>query len=96
MQFNQNTEKNKKKTTSISWKSLSTFYALVYRTGPYEKHVVMTNVDCVRHAGKKTTKDKSICLKKFQKLKFSNWFDILKKISNDNINIKKRKMKIIN
>ena len=49
----------------------------------------MTNVDCVRHVGKKTTKDKSICLKKFQKLKFSNWFDILKKISNDNINIKK-------
>ena len=65
------------------------FYALVYRTGPYEKHIVMTNVDCVRHVGKKTAKDKSICLKKLQKINFSNWFDMLNKINNEHISIKK-------
>ena len=29
----------------LSWKQLSTFYALCLRTGPWEKYIVMTNCD---------------------------------------------------
>jgi predicted helicase len=57
----------------LSWKQLSTFYALCLRTGPWEKYIVMTNCDYVRHAGKKTPKDLSICLKTFQKITKEEW-----------------------
>jgi HJR/Mrr/RecB family endonuclease len=38
----------------LSWKTLSTFYALCLRTGPWEKYIIMTNCDYTRHQGKKT------------------------------------------
>ena len=57
----------------LSWKSLSTFYALCLRTGPWEKYIVMTNCDYVRHAGKKTPKDLSICLKTLQNTTKEEW-----------------------
>jgi hypothetical protein len=57
----------------LSWKSLSTFYALCLRTGPWEKYIVMTNCDYARHAGKKTPKDLSICLKTFQNTTKEEW-----------------------
>lgn len=57
----------------LSWKQLSTFYALCLRTGPWEKYIVMTNCDYVRHAGKKTPKDLSICLKTLQNTSKEEW-----------------------
>jgi predicted helicase len=57
----------------LSWKALSTFYALCLRTGPWDKYIVMTNCDYVRHAGKKTPKDLSICLKTFQNTTKEEW-----------------------
>ena len=57
----------------LSWKSLSTFYALCLRSGPWEKYIVMTNCDYVRHAGKKTPKDLSICLKTLQNITKDEW-----------------------
>lgn len=57
----------------LSWKALSTFYALCLRTGPWEKYIVMTNCDYTRHAGKKTPKDISICLKTFQNTTKEQW-----------------------
>lgn len=62
-----------KSKTIVTWKQLSTFYALVLRTGPWERYVVMTNCDYVRHMGKKTPKDLSICLKTFQKITKEQW-----------------------
>ena len=59
--------------TIVSWKQLSTFYALVLRTGPWDKYVVMTNCDYVRHMGKKTDKDLSICLRRFQQMTKEQW-----------------------
>lgn len=59
--------------TIVTWKQLSTFYALVLRTGPWEKYVVMTNCHYVRHMGKKTPKDVSICLKTFQNTTKEEW-----------------------
>ncbi len=62
-----------KSKTIVTWKQLSTFYALVLRTGPWEKYIVMTNCDYVRHMGKKTPKDLSICLKTFQNTTKEEW-----------------------
>lgn len=50
-----------KQKTGIGWKQLSTFYALVNKTGPWFKHIIFTNADYVRHVGRKTKKDYSIC-----------------------------------
>ena len=67
-----------KKHTSIkqnilSWKALSTFYALCLRTGPWEKYIVMTNCVYTRHQGKKTKQDVSICLKTLQNITNDEW-----------------------
>jgi hypothetical protein len=62
-----------KSKTIVSWKQLSTFYALCMRTGPWEQYVVMTNCDYVRHMGKKTEKDLSICLRRFQSTTKEQW-----------------------
>ena len=60
----------------VSWKALSTFYALCMRTGPWEKYIVMTNCEYVRHAGKKTPKDISICLKTLRNITKEQWFQM--------------------
>ena len=62
-----------KSKTIVTWKQLSTFYALVLRTGPWDKYVVMTNCDYVRHMGNKTPKDLSICLRRFQQITKEQW-----------------------
>ena len=62
-----------KSKTIVTWKQLSTFYALCMRTGPWEKYIVMTNCDYVRHMGKKTSKDLSICLRTFRKITKEQW-----------------------
>ena len=59
--------------SSITWKALSTFYALCSRSGPYSKYIVMTNCDYTRHVGQKTEKDQSICLKSFQAITKEEW-----------------------
>jgi hypothetical protein len=62
-----------KSKTIVTWKQLSTFYALCMRTGPWESYIVMTNCDYVRHMGKKTSKDISICLRRFQSTTKDQW-----------------------
>ena len=52
----------------VPWKELSTFYALVNRTGPYVKHIVITTANYVRHVGSKGIKDLSICSGTLNKL----------------------------
>ena len=61
------------KINMVTWKALSTFYALCLRTGPWEKYIVMTNCSYVRHQGKKSPKDVSICLKKLQGITKTQW-----------------------
>jgi hypothetical protein len=60
----------------LSWKVLSTFYGLVLKTGPYKKHIVITNGHYARHIGIKTKKDESICLKTLQKIKYIKWLEM--------------------
>jgi hypothetical protein len=62
-----------KPSAGIGWKQLSTFYALVNRTGPYLRHIVFTNGNYVRHIGKKEPKDQSICLRRLQKIDINQW-----------------------
>jgi hypothetical protein len=73
----------------LSWKQLSTFYALCMRTGPFNKYIIMTNCDYTRHQGDKTEKDLSICLKSFQNITKDEWLlmcdKVGAKISDDNI-----------
>jgi hypothetical protein len=57
----------------ISWKSLSTFYAMVSKSGPWVKHITMTNVNGCRHIGEKTDKDLSICIGTFRSINHFNW-----------------------
>jgi hypothetical protein len=64
------------KKTSITWKALSTFYALCMRTGPWEKYIVMTNCHYTRHVGAKMEKDLSICLQSFQGLTKEQWISL--------------------
>jgi len=64
----------------LSWKQLSTFYALCMRTGPFSKYIVMTNCDYTRHQGDKTEKDLSICLKSFQNITKDEWLLMCDKV----------------
>ena len=57
----------------LSWKSLSTFYALCLRTGPWNKYIIMTNCIYTRHQGKKTPQDVSYCLKTLQNITKDEW-----------------------
>jgi len=70
--------KYRKRTTSkqysaLTWKQLSTFHAMVSRSGPYVKHIVITNADYCRQFGRKTAKDKSICYGTLKNIKVSDW-----------------------
>lgn len=62
-----------KKYTIVGWKELSTFYSLCARSGPWVKHVVMTNCSYVRHQGVKSDKDRSFCIGTFQGLSREKW-----------------------
>lgn len=57
----------------LSWRSLSTFYALCLRTGPWSKYIIITNCVYTRHQGKKTEKDASYCLKTLQNITKDEW-----------------------
>lgn len=66
-----------KKYRGLTWKQLSTFYALVYRTGPYYKHVVITTCDYVRHiGGRKTSQDQSICYTRLKNILKEKWMEL--------------------
>jgi hypothetical protein len=76
-------KKPQDKVQTISWRALSTFYAMVVKTGPWLKHITMTNVNGCKHIGKKTEKDWSICIGTFRKIDHFMWL----KMSNGNSNI---------
>jgi hypothetical protein len=89
------------KKTSITWKALSTFYALCMRSGPWEKYIVMTNCDYARHVGKKTEKDLSICIGTFRKISKDDWIkmcqingNVLKQDINKDANQEEKIIKI--
>jgi hypothetical protein len=58
----------------VNWNELATFLVLCERTGPWKQYLVMTNAEGIRRVGRKSAKDKSICLKTFQNLKTEDWY----------------------
>ena len=65
-------KKYRDKKNVLTWKELSTFYALCLKTGPWERYVVMTNCDYTRQAVK-TEKDLIICKKRLQGITKEEW-----------------------
>jgi hypothetical protein len=65
-----------KPNAGITWKDLSTFYALVDRSGPYVRHIVFTNAHYASHKGHKQAKDLSICIKTLQKITIAEWHEM--------------------
>ena len=64
------------KKMGLPWKTLSTFYALCMRSGPWDKHIVMTNCNYVRHVGQKSDKDISFVLNSFQSMTSEEWLQM--------------------
>ncbi len=75
-------KKNNKK-TCVTWKQLSTFYALCLKTGPYYKHIVFTTADYVKRIGKKDNKDITIGYNKLTKIDHFTWIDMCKETKNN-------------
>jgi hypothetical protein len=64
----------------LGWKQLSTFYALCLRSGPWNKYIILTNCEYTRHQGKRTPKDKSICLKSLQNISRDTWLKMCNQV----------------
>jgi len=61
------------KKMGLSWKTLSTFYALCMRSGPWDNYIVMTNCNYTYHVGKKSEKDITISLHAFESITTEQW-----------------------
>ena len=80
------------KKISVTWKQLSTFYALCARTGPFHKHIVFTTANYVRRIGKKDDKDDTIGITKLKKINHFDWIQMSAnelELKKDNIIINK-------
>jgi hypothetical protein len=58
---------------SLTWTTLATFIGMCERTGPYEKHVVITNLGSIRNVAQKGPKDYSVCKKRLQGTTRETW-----------------------
>ena len=61
----------------VTWKDVSTFLSYCTRTGPWIKHIIMTNADSVCWKGHKTQKDYTIARQTFMKLTSVFWSEWL-------------------
>jgi hypothetical protein len=62
-----------RKKNKITWTSIATFVAMAAMTGPWEKHIVMTNAPGVTRKLKRTEKDISFCRGTFRRTKRDIW-----------------------
>ena len=58
---------------NVSWRDISTFEALCARSGPWRKHVVMTNASKVIREGNVNEKDSVIVKVHFENMKRHEW-----------------------
>ena len=70
-------KRNDKRKTCIPWRDLATFYGQVANSGPFEKHIVITNADYINHIGKKTNKDITINYNILKNINNEKWKKIL-------------------
>ena len=77
----ENKDSKGRKIHKVNWKDISTFLSICSRSGPYIKHIIMTNADSVNWKGKKDSKkDYVIARQTF----INTGKDIWKKIANIN------------
>jgi Restriction endonuclease len=57
---------HKKSRIQLTWTKLATFFALASRTGPYLKHIVMTNCHSIKRNGNKWKMDQTIARAGFE------------------------------
>ena len=70
-----------KKSSQVTWKELSTFYALCARLESngnfkFKNHIVISTADSCRRIGKKTSQDLSICYKTLCNLKLMDFIEM--------------------
>jgi hypothetical protein len=70
-------EGGKGRRSYISWAQLSTFYALAARTGPYAKHLVLTNASGARHVGARQPEDETVACAGFKRMPRESWARML-------------------
>jgi hypothetical protein len=70
------TRKNKK-LVIVSWKDLSTFYALCSKTGPWKQKIVMTTANGKKLLGEREKNDITIGYKTFYNLDLEDWKKII-------------------
>lgn len=65
---------HKRARIQLGWSKLATFFALAARTGPYLKHIVMTNCHSIKRNGNKNWKmDQTIARAGFEKCSREFW-----------------------
>ena len=65
---------HKRTRIQLGWGKLATFFALAARTGPYLKHIVMTNCHSIKRNGNRTWKmDQTIARTGFEKCSREFW-----------------------
>jgi len=65
---------HKRTRIQLGWGKLATFFALAARTGPYLKHIVMTNCHSIKRNGNRTWKmDQTIARAGFEKCSREFW-----------------------
>jgi len=65
---------HKRTRIQLGWSKLATFFALAARTGPYLKHIVMTNCHSIKRNGNRTWKmDQTIARAGFEKCSREFW-----------------------
>jgi len=83
----------------VSWKTLSTFYALCLRITLFEKYIVMTNCNYVANKTNKTNKDISICLQSFKNISKDDWLKMCNKkgqiLDNSSKEISKEELRLL-
>ena len=78
----------------VTWKQLSTFYALCARTGPFYKHIVFTTANYVRRIGKKDNKDITIGFSKLSKINHFDWINMCDKDKSEFIKDSPKKLSL--
>jgi hypothetical protein len=62
---------------TLSWKTLSTFYATCSKSGPYVKHIVITNCVGIRNIGDRTEKDQTIAFQTLNNTDRAFWLKMI-------------------
>lgn len=83
--------------TNLSWRNLSTFYAMVQKTGPFVKYIVMTTTDGITNIGRKLDKEEFIGFHEFNKIDINGWKEIsnykIKNTKNDLQELREKRIK---